>query len=59
MKQIPSKFLAAMIAVAPLPGAPMYSGDDEAIMAQVLDDLRHYKGAGVDCLVLENSHDLP
>ena len=59
MKQIPSKFLAAMIAVAPLPGAPLYSGDDEAIMAQVLDDLRHYKGAGVDCLVLENSHDLP
>ena len=57
--KIPSKFLAAMIAVAPLPGAPMYSGDDEAIIAQALDDLGHYKGAGVDCLVLENSHDLP
>jgi len=28
-------------------------------MAQALDDLGHYNGAGVDCLVLENSHDLP
>jgi hypothetical protein len=59
MKQYPTQFLAAMIAVAPLPGTPMYSGDDTTIMAQALDDLEHYIAAGVDCVVLENSHDLP
>jgi hypothetical protein len=48
-----------MIAVLPLPGAPRYGGDDERILAQALSDLRHYAKAGVDAIVLENSHDLP
>jgi membrane complex biogenesis BtpA family protein len=57
---LPSKkFLAAMIAVAPLPGAPRYAGDDKAILAQALSDLQHYMKAGVDAIILENSHDLP
>jgi membrane complex biogenesis BtpA family protein len=56
---MPNKFLGAMIAVLPLPGAPRYGGDDERIIAEALSDLRHYLEAGVDAIVLENSHDLP
>jgi membrane complex biogenesis BtpA family protein len=48
-----------MIAVLPLPGSPRYDGNDDRILAQALSDLHHYKEAGVDALVLENSHDLP
>ena len=59
MRTIPDKFLGAMIAVLPLPGAPRYGGDDKQIMAQALSDLGHYLKADVDAIVLENSHDLP
>jgi membrane complex biogenesis BtpA family protein len=59
MRTIPNKFLGVVIAVLPLPGAPRYGGDDERIIAQALSDLRHYLEAGVDAIVLENSHDLP
>src|SRR6266481_4692012 len=48
-----------MIAVLPLPGAPRYAGDDERIVSQALSDLDLYRQAGVDAIVLENSHDLP
>ncbi len=48
-----------MIAVAPLPGAPRYQGSPSVILAQALSDLRQYKAAGVDAVLLENSHDLP
>jgi membrane complex biogenesis protein, BtpA family len=53
------KFLGAMIAVQPLPGAPLYGGDDERIISQALSDAAAYLEAGVDALVLENSFDLP
>jgi membrane complex biogenesis BtpA family protein len=56
---LPDKFLAAMIALKPLPGAPRYDGDDRAIVDQAWSDLEHYRAAGVDALLLENSHDLP
>ena len=59
MRILPDKFLAAMIAVLPLPGAPRYDGNDDRILAQALSDLAHYNEAGVDAIVLENSHDLP
>ena len=59
MRPLPKKFLAAMVALLPLPGAPRYAGEDERIIAQALSDLDHYKDAGVDAIVLENSHDLP
>ena len=59
MRALPNKFLGAMIAVLPLPGAPHYGGNDKHIVAQALSDMRHYLAAGVDALVLENSHDLP
>src|SRR5262249_49121814 len=59
MRPLPHKFLAAMVAVLPLPGAPRYEGDDERIIAKAFSDLARYKEAGVDAIVLENSHDLP
>jgi membrane complex biogenesis BtpA family protein len=59
LRTLPDKFLAAMIAILPLPGAPRYASEDERILAQALADLDHYRGAGADAIVLENSHDLP
>ena len=59
MRSLPDKFLGAMIAVQPLPGAPRYGGNDKGILAQALSDLQHYTEAGADAIVLENSHDLP
>jgi len=48
-----------MIAVRALPGSPLYAGDDKAIVQEALSDLERYIAAGVDVIVLENSHDLP
>src|SRR5205814_5021978 len=59
MRPLPDKFLGAMIAVLPLPGSPRYNGDDDRIIARALSDLTCYNQAGVDAIVLENSHDLP
>jgi len=47
-RKLPSKFLAAMIAVRALPGAPLYDGDDDRIVSQAISDLEIYKSAGVD-----------
>ncbi len=59
MKLFPEKTLAAMIAIRPLPGSPRYDGNDRAILEEALSDLAQYIAAGVDAIVLENSHDLP
>lgn len=48
-----------MIAVESLPGAPRYAGSNEKIIGAALSDLQHYLEAGVDAIILENSHDLP
>jgi len=56
---LPPKFLAAMIAVLPLPGSPLYDGDDQKVIDQALADLEVYKKAGADSVLLENDHDLP
>ena len=58
-RMLPPKFLAAMIAVLPLPGSPLYDGDDQKVVDQALADLEVYKEAGVDSILLENDHDLP
>jgi membrane complex biogenesis BtpA family protein len=56
---LPPKFLAAMIAVLPLPGSPLYDGNDQRVIDQALSDLDIYKKAGVDSIILENDGDLP
>lgn len=56
---LPPKFLAAMVAVLPLPGSPLYDGDDQRVMDQALSDVDIYGDAGVDSIMFENDHDLP
>lgn len=58
-RELPPKFLTAVIAVQPLPGSPEYSGDDQHILHQALADFEHYNNARVDSVFLENDHDLP
>jgi membrane complex biogenesis BtpA family protein len=58
-RTLPAKFLAAMIAVLPLPGSPLYDGDDQRVIDQAMKDLELYKKAGVDSILFENDHDLP
>lgn len=58
-RTLPPKFLAAMVAVLPLPGSPLYDGDDRKVMDQALTDLQVYQDAGVDSVIFENDHDLP
>ena len=48
-----------MIAILPLPGSPLYDGDDQRVIDQALSDLDIYKKGGVDSILLENDHDLP
>ncbi len=59
MTTLPPRFLAGMIALAPLPGSPRYDGDDDEILGRALDDLARYDAAGLDAVVIENSHDVP
>lgn len=59
MRVLPDKFLAAMIAVRPLPGSPRYAGSSRAVINAALSDLEEYIEAGADVIVLENSHDIP
>ena len=59
VRVLPPKFLAAMIAVLPLPGSPLYDGDDQRVIDQALADLEVYKAAEVDSILFENDHDLP
>jgi len=58
-RSLPPKFLAAMIAVLPLPGSPLYDGDDQHVIDRALADLEVYQAAGVDSIIFENDHDLP
>jgi membrane complex biogenesis BtpA family protein len=58
-RKLPPKFLAAMVAVMPLPGSPLYDGDDQKVLDQALADVDVYRKADVDSIVFENDHDLP
>jgi membrane complex biogenesis BtpA family protein len=59
MRMMPDKFLAAMIGVLPLPGAPRYAGSSKTVISSALADVDQYLKAGADVIVLENSHDIP
>lgn len=58
-RELPPKFLSAMIAVQPLPGSPGYDGNDRHIVDQALSDLEYYNNVGVDSVFLENDFDVP
>ena len=48
-----------MIHLAPLPGAPRYSGSMDDVLERALQDARALQAAGMDALVVENFNDEP
>ena len=45
-RRLPPKFLAAMVAVLPLPGSPLYGGNDQRVLDQALADVRPIRMQG-------------
>ena len=54
-----SKPIIGMLHLAPLPGAPAFDGDPNAIREHVLADARALAEGGVDGLMIENFGDTP
>ncbi|MBZ6493743.1 BtpA/SgcQ family protein [Natrinema longum] len=48
-----------MVHLPPLPGAPAFEGDRQALRARALEDARRLEAGGVDGIVLENFGDSP
>lgn len=53
------KPIVAMIHVGALPGTPGQRKILDEIVADARDEARLYRDAGVNCLMLENMHDVP
>ncbi|UPW02148.1 BtpA/SgcQ family protein [Halorussus gelatinilyticus] len=53
------KPIVGMVHLPPLPGAPKYSGDFEAVRESALRDARRLEAGGADALLLENFGDAP
>ena len=53
------KPIVGMVHLSPLPGAPKFSGDFEAVREAALRDARRLEAGGVDALMLENFGDAP
>jgi hypothetical protein len=51
--------LIGMLHAPPLPGAPAWGGDLEAVLERVLQDAERLRAGGVDGLLLENYGDVP
>ncbi|WP_112722187.1 BtpA/SgcQ family protein [Rhizobium mayense] len=54
------KAIIGVVHLAPLPGAPRYSGEEiETVYQRGLDDARAYLGGGCDAVIIENHGDIP
>lgn len=51
--------LVATVHLGPLPGAPRFGGDFEAVLSRALDDAMALRDAGFDALLIENFGDAP
>ncbi|MDF9746613.1 BtpA/SgcQ family protein [Natrinema salsiterrestre] len=51
--------IVGMVHLPPLPGAPDFDGDREAVRTRALEDARRLEAGGVDGIVLENFGDAP
>lgn len=51
--------VVGMAHLPPLPGAPEFDGDRDAVRTRALEDARRLEGGGIDGLVLENFGDAP
>jgi uncharacterized protein len=54
-----NKLLLGVVHLRPLPGAPRWQGDLDAVLAAAVADARAYQRGGADALVLENFGDVP
>lgn len=53
------KPLIGMVHLRPLPGAPRFAGDLEAVIAAAVEDARALEAGGIDALLVENDGDAP
>ncbi|SCB36750.1 hypothetical protein GA0061103_5123 [Rhizobium multihospitium] len=54
------KAIIGVVHLAPLPGAPRYSGEEiETVYQRGLDDARAYLAGGCDAVIIENHGDIP
>lgn len=51
--------LAGVVHLRPLPGAPAWAGSMRDVVAAALGDVRAYRAAGFDAVILENYGDAP
>jgi hypothetical protein len=51
--------LVGMVHLPPLPGAPRYGGDREAIRRRAVEDARALESGGIDAVLVENFGDAP
>ncbi|NUB91788.1 BtpA/SgcQ family protein [Haloterrigena sp. SYSU A121-1] len=51
--------VVGMVHLPPLPGAPGFDGDRDAVRTRALEDARRLEAGGIDGLVLENFGDAP
>jgi membrane complex biogenesis BtpA family protein len=51
--------LIGMVHLRPLPGAPRYGGDFEAVVEQAVEEAMALAGAGFHGVLVENFHDVP
>ncbi|WP_339103956.1 BtpA/SgcQ family protein [Haloterrigena salinisoli] len=51
--------LVGMVHLPPLPGAPAFDGDRDAVRDRALEDARRLEAGGVDGIILENFGDAP
>lgn len=54
-----AKRLIGVVHLRPLPGAPRWGGDFEAVLEAALADARAYERGGADAVLVENYGDLP
>ena len=55
MKTSNQKPLIGVVALQALPGSPDFAGSEQFILDTALDDIKHYKAAGVDGIKLINA----
>ncbi len=53
------KPVIGMVHLGPLPGAPRFAGDLEAVIAAAVEDARTLQDGGIDALLVENYGDAP
>ena len=59
VRRLPKQAVVGMIHVGALPGTPGHRLNMDAIVRAACDEAAVYEYSGVDCLMIENMHDVP